>query len=72
MESLPRQRDHGVESVEPHRGGEDDLVVQLTSGSTEPKSRPDHPPQHLLQHAEAVFVGAQYDVDKDVMVSWLP
>ena len=26
----------------------------------------------MYSNAEAMFVGANYDVDNDVMVSWLP
>src|ERR1700743_962093 len=28
--------------------------------------------RNIYSNAEAMFVGAQYDVEKDVMVSWLP
>ena len=28
--------------------------------------------RNIYSNAEAMFIGAQYDVDKDVMVSWLP
>ena len=28
--------------------------------------------RNIHSNAEAMFIGAEYDVDKDVMVSWLP
>lgn len=53
--------------------GEDDLaLLQLTSGST------GHPKAVAISHAnviangEAMFVGCRYDLDTDVIVSWLP
>src|ERR1700736_132498 len=52
---------------------EDDLaLMQLTSGSTGSPKAVQITHRNIYSNAEAMFIGAQYDVDKDVMVSWLP
>ena len=59
--------------IDPVETAENDLaLLQLTSGSTgSPKAvRITH--RNLVSNAEAMFVGARYDVDRDVIVSWLP
>jgi fatty-acyl-CoA synthase len=50
----------------------DVALMQLTSGSTgSPKAvRITH--ANVYSNAEAMFVAANYDVDEDVIVSWLP
>jgi fatty-acyl-CoA synthase len=50
----------------------DMALMQLTSGSTgSPKAvRISH--ANIVANAEAMFVGADVDVDSDVIVSWLP
>src|SRR6201998_1852549 len=59
--------------IEPVDTGDDDLaLLQLTSGSTgSPKAvRITH--RNFVANAEAMFAGAQVDIDTDVIVSWLP
>ena len=59
--------------IDPVETGEDDLAfMQLTSGSTgSPKAvRITH--ANLVANAEAMFAGANVDLDSDVIVSWLP
>jgi fatty-acyl-CoA synthase len=63
--------DHGP--IEPVDTDDDDLaLLQLTSGSTgSPKAvRITH--RNFVANAEAMFAGAQVDIDTDVIVSWLP
>jgi fatty-acyl-CoA synthase len=61
------------QSCEPVVTDEDDLaLLQLTSGSTgAPKAvRITH--ANVVANAEAMFAGARFDIDADVIVSWLP
>jgi len=59
--------------IDPIDVGEDDLaLMQLTSGSTGSPKAVQITHRNIYSNAEAMFIGAQYDVDKDVMVSWLP
>src|SRR5438270_1164252 len=59
--------------IDPIEVGEDDLaLMQLTSGSTGSPKAVQITHRNIHSNAEAMFIGAQYDVDKDVMVSWLP
>lgn len=59
--------------IDPVEVGEDDLaLMQLTSGSTGSPKAVQITHRNIYSNAEAMFIGAQYDVDKDVMVSWLP
>jgi fatty-acyl-CoA synthase len=67
--------DAGGDAIEPDAAvaGEDDTaLLQLTSGSTaEPKAvRITH--GNLYANITAMMTAAQLDVDRDVMVSWLP
>ena len=59
--------------IDPVDAGDDDLaLMQLTSGSTgSPKAvRISH--RNLVSNAEAMFIGANFDMESDVIVSWLP
>jgi len=59
--------------IDPIDVGEDDLaLMQLTSGSTGSPKAVQITHRNIYSNAEAMFIGAQYDIDKDVMVSWLP
>ena len=62
-----------AEPIDPVEVGEDDLaLMQLTSGSTGSPKAVQITHRNIHSNAEAMFIGAEYDVDKDVMVSWLP
>ncbi|OKH85275.1 long-chain fatty acid--CoA ligase [Mycobacterium sp. ST-F2] len=62
-----------AEPIDPLETGEDDLaLMQLTSGSTGSPKAVQITHRNIYSNAEAMFIGAEYDVDKDVMVSWLP
>ena len=59
--------------IDPVETDDDDLaLLQLTSGSTgSPKAvRITH--RNFVSNAEAMFIGANVNVDTDVIVSWLP
>ncbi|MCV7381954.1 long-chain fatty acid--CoA ligase [Mycobacterium alsense] len=61
------------EPIDPIEVGEDDLaLMQLTSGSTGSPKAVQITHRNIYSNAEAMFIGAEYEVDKDVMVSWLP
>ena len=61
------------EPTDPIDVGEDDLaLMQLTSGSTGSPKAVQITHRNIYSNAEAMFIGAEYDVTKDVMVSWLP
>jgi fatty-acyl-CoA synthase len=52
---------------------EDDLaLMQLTSGSTGSPKAVQITHRNVYYNAKAMFVGAKANVEKDVMVSWLP
>ena len=59
--------------IDPVDTDEDDLaLMQLTSGSTGSPKAVQITHRNIYSNAEAMFIGAEYDVKKDVMVSWLP
>jgi fatty-acyl-CoA synthase len=59
--------------IDPIETDEDDLaLMQLTSGSTGSPKAVQITHRNVCSNAEAMFIGAQYDVENDVMVSWLP
>ncbi|MDA0250487.1 MAG: fatty acyl-AMP ligase [Actinomycetota bacterium] len=62
-----------ADPIDPVETGEDDVaLMQLTSGSTGSPKAVIITHRNIYSNAEAMFIGAQYDVDTDVMVSWLP
>ena len=61
------------EPIDPSETGEDDVaLMQLTSGSTGSPKAVVITHRNIHSNAEAMFIGAGYDADTDVMVSWLP
>ncbi len=62
-----------ADPIDPVETDEDDLaLMQLTSGSTGSPKAVQITHRNIFSNAEAMFIGAEYDVDTDVMVSWLP
>src|SRR5690606_5407248 len=62
-----------ADPIDPGATSEDDVALrQLTSGSTGSPKAVVITHRNSYSNAEAMFVGAEYDVDNDVMVSWLP
>jgi fatty-acyl-CoA synthase len=62
-----------AEPIDPVDTGEEDLaLMQLTSGSTGSPKAVQITYRNLVSNAEAMFVGAEYNMDTDVIVSWLP
>jgi fatty-acyl-CoA synthase len=62
-----------ADPIDPIDTHEDDVaLMQLTSGSTGPPKAVRVTHRNLYSNAEAMFVGAEYDLDTDVIVSWLP
>src|ERR1700739_1946173 len=63
----------GADPIDPVDTGEDDLaMLQLTSGSTGSPEVGSLTHRNLVSNAEAMYVGAEYDLDHDVIISWLP
>jgi fatty-acyl-CoA synthase len=63
----------GSDPIDPIEAYEDDVaLLQLTSGSTGPPKAVRITHRNLASNADAMFVGAEYDLNTDVIVSWLP
>ena len=62
-----------ADPIDPVETDEDDVaLMQLTSGSTGHPKAVQITHRNLVSNAEAMFVGAEFDMDTDVIVSWLP
>jgi len=62
-----------AQPVRPVDTVDDDLaLMQLTSGSTGSPKAVQITHANVVANAEAMFVGAEFDMDTDVIVSWLP
>ncbi|OBI82184.1 fatty acyl-AMP ligase [Mycobacterium sp. E740] len=61
------------ESVDPVETTDDDVaLMQLTSGSTGSPKAVQITHANIVANAEAMTVGCDFDIDTDVIVSWLP
>ena len=84
MAAAPVLTDRGIEvftvekllsyaPISPVDTGEEDLaLLQLTSGSTGFPKAVSITHRNVVSNAEAMSIGAQFNVDTDVIVSWLP
>jgi fatty-acyl-CoA synthase len=62
-----------ADPVDPVDTADDDLaLMQLTSGSTGSPKAVQISHRNIVSNAEAMFAAANYDLDSDVIVSWLP
>ncbi|MCV7373443.1 fatty acyl-AMP ligase [Mycolicibacterium arabiense] len=63
----------GHDPVDPLPTGDDDIaLMQLTSGSTGSPKAVQITHANVVANAEAMIVGCDFDIDTDVIVSWLP
>ena len=59
--------------IDPVDTANDDLaLMQLTSGSTGSPKAVQISHRNVVSNAEAMFLGANFDMESDVIVSWLP
>jgi fatty-acyl-CoA synthase len=59
--------------IDPVETDDDDVaLLQLTSGSTGSPKAVQITHRNVVSNAEAMFIGANVDLDTDVIVSWLP
>ncbi len=59
--------------IDPVETDDDDVaLLQLTSGSTGAPKAVQITHRNVVSNAEAMFIGANVDIDSDVIVSWLP
>ncbi len=59
--------------IDPVQTDDDDIaLLQLTSGSTDSPKAVHISHRNVVSNAEAMFIGANVDMDTDVIVSWLP
>jgi fatty-acyl-CoA synthase len=59
--------------IAPVETDDDDVaLLQLTSGSTASPKAAQISHRNVVSNAEAMFIGANVDIDTDVIVSWLP
>jgi fatty-acyl-CoA synthase len=59
--------------INPVETNDDDIaLLQLTSGSTGSPKAVQITHRNVVSNAEAMFTGANVDIDTDVIVSWLP
>src|SRR5277367_4539729 len=63
----------GSSPIDPVETDDDDVaLLQLTSGSTGSPKAVQISHRNMVSNAEAMFIGANVDIDTDVIVSWLP
>ena len=62
-----------ADPIDPVDTDDDDVaLMQLTSGSTGSPKAVQITHRNVVSNAEAMFIGADVDLDTDVIVSWLP
>ncbi|WP_431235161.1 fatty acyl-AMP ligase [Mycolicibacterium psychrotolerans] len=73
MQVLTIERLFDSAPIDPVSTGEDDIaLLQLTSGSTGSPKAVQITHRNIVSNAEAMFTGAEVDLDHDVIVCWLP
>ncbi|MCV7345395.1 fatty acyl-AMP ligase [Mycolicibacterium rhodesiae] len=73
MQVLTIERLFDSAPIDPVPTAEDDIaLLQLTSGSTGSPKAVQITHRNIVSNAEAMFIGAEVDLDHDVIVCWLP